>query len=184
MATGMDKWPSTNGLQQVIQQGESMNMGNAMNNAGLVRLLAVAVLGLVLAACSTTSTVHRQHDRPAGQLYGYAFENNGGDDMEGIAELERLIKGRLGQAGLLAADPAATARIEVVLTHYYVRSNAARFWAGIMAGRDKIISRVTVRGADGQEAGSFNVESTNATAWGSKGGLMEKHADEIVARLQ
>lgn len=147
-------------------------------------LAAGLLLILGLAACTTTSTVHQHHAQPSGLVYAYAFENNGGDDLEGIAHLARIIQDRLRDAGLLAAGQSAHGRVEVELTHYYVRSNAARSWAGIMAGRDKIVSRVTVLDAEGVRVGSFEVETTNLTAWGSKDGLMEKHADEIVARLK
>lgn len=149
----------------------------------MIRLAAV-LLSLTLASCTTTSTVHQQHAAPSNQAYSYAFENKGGDDVEGIAQLDRLIQGRLRDAGLLAAGPDSDGRVEIELTHYYVRSNAARFWAGIMAGRDKIISQVTVLDAAGTRVGHFEVETTNISAWGTKDGLMEKHADEIVIRLK
>jgi hypothetical protein len=151
--------------------------------------VGVVLLSLALAACSTTSTV-RQALPPASSqapahAYAYAFENHGGDDQEGIARLDRLIQGRLLQAGLVAGigEP-SSGRVEVDLTHYYLRSNAARFWAGIMAGRDKIASEVEVFDDAGERVGSFEVETTNLSAWGSTEGLMEKHADEIVARLK
>lgn len=146
-----------------------------------------ALLCLLLAACSTTSTVYQPLARQgeAVHAYGYSFENNGGDDLEGIAKLDRLIHGRLLREGLVAAAGAEPdGSVNIDLTHYYVRSNAARFWAGIMAGRDKIVSRVTVLDAGGTEIGSFEVETTNISAWGSTEGLMEKHAEEIVSRLK
>lgn len=152
----------------------------------MIRIPA-ALLCLLLAACSTTSTVY-QPLPPQGETvhaYAYSFENNGGDDPEGIAKLDRLIHARLLREGLVAgadADPDGSVNID--LTHYYVRSNAARFLAGIMAGRDKIVSRVTVLDAAGTEIGSFEVETTNMSAWGSTEGLMEKHAEEIVSRLR
>lgn len=147
-----------------------------------MRFLAL-LFCLVLGACSTTSTVRQAPEVVAGRTYALAFVNEGGDDVEGIAALERAIRSRLDAAGLLGESGDAT-RLEVTLTHYYVRSNGARFWAGIMAGRDKIISRVRIVGADGRQAGSFDVESTNSTAWGTTDGLHEKHAEEIVASLQ
>ena len=149
--------------------------------------ITIPLLFLALAACSTTSTVEQPLPPQASQIhaYAYAFENNGGDDLEGIAKLDRLIHANLLRAGLVAAAGATTdGSVEVELTHYYVRSNAARFLAGILAGRDKIVSKVTVRDAGGVEVGSFEVETTNLSAWGSTQGLMEEHADEIVARLQ
>lgn len=150
----------------------------------MLRSVVLSCCLAFLAACSTTSVVHQPHAPAAGQVYGYAFANEGGDDLEGIAELDRTIQGRLREAGLLAGDTAAPMKIDIVLKHYYLRSNGARFWAGIMAGRDKIISRVRVLGADGAQVGSFDVETTNVSAWGTSGGLMERHADEIVAKLR
>ena len=145
---------------------------------------AVVLLALALAACTTTSTVHQQHSPSASQTYAYTFENNGGDDLEGIAQLAGIIQGRLRDAGLLSTDRAPGGRVEVELTHYYVRSNAARSLAGIMAGRDKIVSQVTVLDGSGSPMGRFEVETTNLSAWGTREGLMEQHADEIVARLK
>jgi hypothetical protein len=151
--------------------------------------VVIALLALALAACSTTSTVHQPLPPTASQVtvnaYAYAFENHGGDDLEGIDKLDRLIQGRLLQAGIVAGmgEP-SSGRVQVDLTHYYVRSNGARFWAGIMAGRDKIVSEVEVFDDAGKQVGSFEVETTNLSAWGTTEGLMEKHADEIVARLK
>ena len=145
------------------------------------------LLLLALAACSTTSTIHQPIPPQATGVHGYAysFENSGGDDLEGIARLDRMIHARLLIAGLVAAtgEPSA-GRVEIELTHYYLRSNTARFLAGILAGRDKIVSQVKVFDETGKLLGSFETETTNLSAGGSTEGLMEKHADEIVARLK
>lgn len=149
--------------------------------------IAAALVFLALAACSTTSTVYQPLPSQTSALhdYAYSFQNNGGDDLEGIAKLDRLIHSHLLRAGLVAAaDQSPVGRVEIELTHYYVRSNAARFWAGIMAGRDKIVSQVRVLDDAGKQVGSFEVETTNISAWGSTEGLMEKHADEIVAGVR
>ena len=149
----------------------------------MFRSLAITAGILLLAACSTTSTVHQAHTPPTGQTYAYSFSNQGGDDHEGIARLDGVIQTHLRQAGLIDAG-GANPKIEVVVKHYYVRSNGARFWAGIMAGRDKIVSNVRVTGADGAQVGNFDVETFNSTAWGTTDGLMQKHAEELVARLK
>lgn|SRR5690606_660625 len=153
---------------------------------GILRIALIALM-LALVACSTVSTVHQPLPYAAaqGQGYAYAFANSAGDDdPEGVARLDRLIHAGLLKAGLVAASgESPVGRVEVELTHYHVRSNAARFWAGILAGRDKIASRVTVHDAAGAEIGSFDVETTNVSAWGSTQGLMEEHADEIASRL-
>lgn len=143
-----------------------------------IALLCLALWGLA-------SACHAQDDsaQAQGRTYAYAFANEGGDDVEGIARLDSFIQQRLRDAGLLASGQ-GEGRVEVTVTHYYARSDGARAWAGIMAGRDKVASRVRVLDAGGGVLGEFEVESANATAFGSTAGLHEKHADEIVARLQ
>lgn len=149
----------------------------------MLRSIALAATVVLLAACSTTSTVHQPHRAPAGQSYAYSFANQGGDDHAGIARLDNVIQAHLREAGLITAG-AAEQKIEVVVKHYYVRSNGARFWAGIMAGRDKIVSNVRVVGGDGTQVGNFDVETFNSTAWGTTDGLMQKHAEELVSRIK
>ena len=149
----------------------------------MLRSFALAASILLLAACSTTSTVHQAHSAPAGQTYAYSFSNEGGDDAEGIALLDGVIQSHLREAGLIHAG-SGNPKIEVVLKHYSVRSNGARFWAGIMAGRDKIVSSVRVIDANGSQVGNFEVETFNSTAWGTTDGLMQKHAEELVSQLK
>ena len=138
---------------------------------------------LLLAACSTTSTVHRPGPANAHGPYGYSFENHGGDDLAAIAELDRTIQRTLRDAGVFAPGTASP-RIAVTLTHFYVRSNGSRFWAGVWAGRDRISSRIRIVDAAGSQLAWFEVESTNATALGSSAGLMDRHAAEILSRLR
>lgn len=135
----------------------------------IVLLLAAAVPGVVQAQDTSR--------------YGYAFRNEGGDDAEGIARLDQMIRDRLRAAGLVA-ESGDSGKIEVVLTHYYMRSSGARFWAGAMAGRDKIASTVRVLDASGAVSREFEVDHKNVTAFGSSDGLMEKHADAILAGLR
>lgn len=170
-------------MNEVRRPASPRNRSDRKGGNQMVRSLALLLCLAILAACSTTSIVHQAHAPRAGQVYAYSFDNQGGDDLEGIAELDRTIRSKLREAGLLAGSDEVPMKIDIVLKHYYLRSNGARFWAGIMAGRDKIISQVRVLGADGSQAGSFEVETTNVSAWGTSGGLMEKHAEEIVARL-
>ena len=62
----------------------------------------------------------------------------------------------------------------------------AAFWEdqpGILAGRDRIASTVTVSAADGTPLGRYEVETRNLSAFGSTQGLIERHAEEVVARL-
>lgn len=148
-----------------------------------MRILLLVMIVLLLSACSTSSQIHQGHAGLKGRSFDYQFTNRGGDNSEGIAELDRVIRNRLLSTGFVD-NGAASGKVDVTLTHYYVRHGAARALVGIMAGRDKIVSHVRVTDASGAVLAAFEVESTNATAWGTTGGLHERHAEEIAAQLQ
>ena len=148
-----------------------------------MRILLSMALVLLVSACATSSQVQQAHAGLKGRSFDYQFSNRGGDNAEGIAELDRVIRERLRSGGWIGNGP-ASGKVDVTVTHYYVRHGAARALVGIMAGRDKISSQVRVTDTSGTVLAAFEVESTNATAWGTTGGLHEKHAEEIAAQLQ
>lgn len=145
--------------------------------------IALLLVVLLLSACSTTSKVHQAHSGLQSRSFDYQFTNRGGDNAEGVAELSRVIQNQLLTNGFID-NGSATGKIDVTLTHYYMRHGAARFLVGIMAGRDKVKSHVRVLDSSGATLAAFDVESTNTTAWGTTGGLHEKHAEQIVMRLK
>lgn len=149
----------------------------------MIQRIALLLVVVLLSACSTTSRVHQAHSGLQGKSFEYTFTNRGGDNEEGIAELNRVVQNQLYTSGLINNGTAA-GKIELTLTHYYMRHGAARALVGIMAGRDKVISHVRVLDAAGSQMAAFEVETTNSTAWGTTGGLHEKHAQEIVKRLK
>ena len=124
----------------------------------MCRSWAITAGILLLAACTTTSTVHQAHSAPTDQVFAHSFSNQGGADQQGIAQLDGVIQSHLRQAGLIDVGTASP-KIEVVVKHYYVRSNGA-------------------------QVGNFDVETFNSTAWGTTDDLMQKHAEELVARLK
>jgi hypothetical protein len=129
----------------------------------VIARIALFLVVVLLSACSTTSRVHQAHSGLQGKSFDYAFANRGGDNAEGIAELNRVVQNQLHSSGLIN-NGAAAGKIEVTLTHYYMRHGAARALVGIMAGRDKIISHVRVVDGYGAQLAAFEVESTNSTA--------------------
>lgn len=149
--------------------------------------LAALLLGaaLLLSACSTTSTVRQHYAASPQDTYWYALHGNEDTDAEALGMLRRQLDEKLGQARLSGTKGSPdTRQIDITITHYYMRSNGARFWAGIMAGRDKVKSTVEVKDAQGATVAAFDVESTNTSAWGTSEGLIGKHAQEIAERLQ
>jgi len=147
---------------------------------------ALALAGVMLVAgCSTNSVVRQSYKATAAETYWYQIKGNEDTDAESLGMFQRQLDEKLSEAHLRGAEGSADARkMTITIDHYYMRSNGARFWAGIMAGRDKIKSRVEVAGADGKTAARFDVGSTNTSAWGTSEGLVGRHAEEIVERLK
>lgn len=146
--------------------------------------LMVFVLVLVT-GCATNSVMHSSTSVPVDQTYTYTIDRAEEMSAVGLDEFKKSLDAALAVANLhvkegVSADPA---NITIAIDNYYMRHGATRALVGIMAGRDNISSTITVRGSDGKELALFEVKSTNATAWGTSGGLIEKHAQEIVDRL-
>lgn len=93
---------------------------------------------------------------------------------------------KLSSNGLLAtAFDNPTRTLEVNVTNYVIRHGASRAMRGLFAGSDNVQSTVKVKDlATGNTLSEFAVESKNFSAWGRSGGLIEDHADEIVAILR
>ena len=145
-----------------------------------MRILFTAILVTLLTGCiGTSSKVARPNAAVAGSKLWYSVENSGGMTPEGLA----VLRGRLDErfAAVRAAEGTAGAvHVRVTVTQYRMRHGAARALIGVMAGKDTVRSTVQVLDpATGQELGRLEVDSGNATAVGSAGGLLRGHADEI-----
>ncbi|WP_223214384.1 MULTISPECIES: DUF4410 domain-containing protein [Xanthomonas] len=145
---------------------------------------ALTLMGAsLLCACSTNSVVRQSYKADAATTYWYQITGNDDTDAASLAMFRRQLDAKLVEAKLRGTQGAPGARqLDIRVTHYYMRSNGARFWAGIMAGRDKVKTSIEVKDA-GKTVAAFDVESTNSTAWGTSEGLIETHAEEIVERL-
>ena len=143
---------------------------------------AAFALSLLLAGCSTDRAVLLAPAAPGGGPYAaYRFVGPGGTDAGHSARLERSIRERLGEAGLLL--PAAEgARVEVRLAELRLPSGDAR--PGPRAATGRIVSRVHVFGADGTPRTAFEVTTTDARGALDATALLERHAQGIVAELR
>ena len=152
-----------------------------------LRLSAVVALLLVLglAACSTSRQVTRAYDAAQGERFAYTINNAGGMIDEHLAALRGELDRQLTAANALAGRGDADARaVTIRIDEYRMRHGAARALVGVMAGKDTVRSTVEVRDAAGAVLGSATIDSGNATAWGTSGGMLERHASEIVAFLR
>lgn len=141
----------------------------------------IAVMALALAGCGTSSQVRSAYTHAPDDRFAYEVVNTDGMSEEGLSILTARIESLLRESGRLAVDAASGSRqVEIEITNYYMRHGATRALVGIMAGADSIESTVTIRGTDGAVLGQIDIDSTNASAWGTSRGLIEGHAEEIV----
>lgn len=146
------------------------------------RLVALSVLLLcsMLTACiGTSSKVSRPNSAPIGTRLWYSIENPGGMTPEGLSVLRSRLDERFSVVRAPDGSPGAV-HVRITVTQYRMRHGAARALVGVMAGTDKVLSVVQVMDpVTGLELGRLDVDSGNATAVGSAGGLLRGHADEI-----
>lgn len=146
-----------------------------MRSIVLAALAAVAVTGCI----GTSSNVARPNAAATGSKLWYSVENPGGMTPEGLTVLRGRLDERFVAVRAAEGTPGAV-HVRVTVTQYRMRHGAARALVGVMAGTDKVLSTVQVLDpASGHELGRLEVESGNATAVGSAGGLLRGHADEI-----
>lgn len=140
---------------------------------------------LALSACGTSSQVTQRYAPAPGDQFAYSIDNRGGMSEENLATLRTSLDSQLRGAGLLAATPSSAGRhVTITINEYRMHHGAARALVGIMAGKDTIRSTVQVTDRDGNVLGSGEIDSGNATAWGTTGGLVEGHAEEIANFLR
>jgi len=142
---------------------------------------AILTLPFAIAACSTSSTVTEPFTAPAAAVYTYSIDRR---DMTiaGLEAMQAALEERLAAAGLLASDGRGLP-LEIRVEEYHMRDPTARVMGGVFAGKDRIVSRVRVVLRDGSSGGEFTVQTGNITVMGSAGGLIDRHAQEIVSRL-
>lgn len=146
------------------------------------RLVALSVLLLcsTLTACvGTSSKVARPNATATGSRLWYTINNPGGMTPEGMSVLRSRLDERFVAVRAPEGSP-NTVEVRITVTQYRMRHGAARALVGVMAGTDKVLSTVQIlEPTTGQELGRLEVDSGNATAVGSAGGLLRGHADEI-----
>lgn len=98
--------------------------------------------------------------------------------------LESAIKEGLQQKQLLTSIDDSNHSVNVNITAYRMRDNAARLTAGAMAGCDTINSVVTVvDNASGEVIGESNIRISECAAWGVAAQVIKKYAKGVVSFL-
>jgi len=151
----------------------------------LIASILIASTAFLAGCAGTSATVQSDYRLAQGERLSLQLSAPTASE-EGMAILRERLTTQLSSSGLLADSADASAKIvEVTITNYRMRHGAARALVGIMAGADNIQSIVKVKDpVTGKVFSEFNVKSKNPSAWGTSKGLIEDHADEIVATLK
>jgi len=146
-----------------------------MNQWGII------LLSLVLAGCGTSGQIRTAYPNVSTDRFTYEVANTDGMSDEALSILKARLDSQLAAQDRRANGAELDAKkIHIEISNYSMRHGAARALMGIMAGKDSIKSGVKIIDAGGTVLGQMDVDSGNATAWGTSRGLIEGHADEIV----
>lgn len=141
-----------------------------------------ALLALTLVACGTSGQVRQSYASTSSDRFTYEIVNTGGMTDEALGIFRKQLDASLTATGKLATGAGAGIKqVKIDIRTYRMRHGATRAMVGIMAGRDSIESTVVVTDDKGQVLGQIDIDSKNSTAWGTSGGLIEGHAEEIAA---
>lgn len=152
----------------------------------LVASILLASVASLVGCAGTSAIVQSEYRLAQGEKVKLQLSTPPTASEEGMAILRERLTTQLSSNALLAGGSDASNRtVEVIVTNYYMRHGAARAMVGIMAGSDNIQSTVKIKDSStGNVLSEFTVQSKNPTAWGTSKGLIEEHADKIVATLK
>ena len=132
-------------------------------------LALAAVVGL-LAGCAGTIKQDARVNGDVSRVEGVAqvvavmspeaLKLQPGNPQFSRDELANFLRRRLESKGLVA--PAATHRVEVLVTDIRVRSGVAAIMLGFLAGEDRVTAKVRVLDPNGRALRSFEVKTTYA----------------------
>lgn len=140
---------------------------------------------LALSGCTTAVQVQTENQSPPTQKLIVKVSAPATMPPDAQALLVARLNAQLSARGALADQgEAGAAELEVRVLNYTMRGDGARFFAGVLAGSDNVQSAVRViKREGGAVLAEFTVESANITAWGTSRGMVEGHADKILATL-
>jgi hypothetical protein len=149
-------------------------------------LQGLLVASLLLTGCAGTKmSVQAPYQPTQGAALAYVVNPKVEVSDEALGILRQRLDSQLRASGLLASSAGASKQVEISIVNYYMRHGATRALVGVMAGADNMQSSVIVKDSTTQAVlGEFKVESSNPTAMGTSRGMIEDHADKIVAYLK
>jgi len=100
---------------------------------------------------------------------------------EVLKSMQSQLQKSLSEQNLLAAaDDNKIHKADILITHYRMRPDVARLLVGIMAGCDKITSKVTIIDSNTKNiVGEADFESNECAAWGVASQVIRAHMEKI-----
>ena len=143
------------------------------------------VASIFLSGCSTSMKIEEPYTPQKGSLLEYEILLENNISKQGLEIFRSRINQKLNERGRLANSPVeAKEKVEIKITEYRMRHGATRAMLGIFAGTDSMKSTVIIKDKkSNKKISEFQVQSGNATAWGTSRGMIQDHADQIVTYL-
>lgn len=140
---------------------------------------------IIMTGCAgTSSQIEKNYTYNASDTFTYKIFNDAKISAKGSLIFKQKLDIELAKIGLSSAEK-ANKKIDITVQNYRMRPGAARALVGIFAGTDNMTSEIIIKdSATGEVLGELQVVSKNPTAWGTSKGLIEQHADEIVAFIK
>lgn len=142
---------------------------------------------LLLSGCGATSNVIQKYQ--PNQTYKLNYSLSAAPQVEVPDEvlktMQNQIQKSLSEQNLLASEgDNKFHKADILFTHYRMRPDAARLLVGIMAGCDKINSKVTILDSNTKIiVGEAEFESNECAAWGVASQVIKAHVDKIANYL-
>lgn len=151
------------------------------------KCICLALFVLLLSGCAATSNVIQKYQ--PDQTYKLNYSLSAAPEVEVPDEvlktMQNQIQKSLSEQNLLASEvDDKFHKAEILITHYRMRPDVARLLVGIMAGCDKIKSKVTISDSNTKKIiGEAEFESNVCAAWGVASQVIEAHIEKIANYL-
>lgn len=142
---------------------------------------------LLVSGCGATSNVIQKYQPDKTYKLNYYLSAAPQVEVpdEVLKTMQNQIQKNLSEQNLLTSEvDNKFHKADILITHYRMRHDAARLLVGIMAGCDKINSKVTILDSDTKKiVGEAEFESNECAAWGIASQVVKAHVDKIANYL-
>jgi len=147
------------------------------------KCIYLVLIVFFLSGCGATSTIIQKYqpDRTDKLNYSVSVAPQVEVPDEVLKSMQSQLQKSLSEQNLLAAAvDDKFHKADILITHYRMRPDAARLLVGMMAGCDKITSKVTIVDSNTKKTiGEAEFESNECAAWGVASQVIRAHMEKI-----